>query len=171
MPLGTRREGIQEPLSRALVATVTGNHALEDKATQTDWMGDLSGGLGSDSAAGRGWCFAAAGRAGSGVGGRRCVGLDRPPKYERAAVVTSFAPFEPRVRQLLKRASGMPATVLAERVGWTGSITWFRDNVRRLRPEHRPVDPADRLTGRPGTQRSTTCGVRPRRFRSRTARA
>ena len=35
----------------------------------------------------------------------------------------------------------MPATVLAERVGWTGSITWFRDNVRRLRPEHRPVDP------------------------------
>jgi hypothetical protein len=35
----------------------------------------------------------------------------------------------------------MPATVIAERVGWTGSITWFRDNVRRLRPEHRPVDP------------------------------
>src|SRR4051794_41716046 len=44
----------------------------------------------------------------------------------------------------------MPATVIAERVGWTGSITWFRDNVRRLRPEHRPVDPADRLTWLPG---------------------
>ena len=39
----------------------------------------------------------------------------------------------------------MPATVLAERVGWTGSITWFRENVKRLRPEHRPIDPADRL--------------------------
>ena len=39
----------------------------------------------------------------------------------------------------------MPATVIAERVEWTGSITWFRENVRRLRPEHRPVDPADRL--------------------------
>ncbi len=39
----------------------------------------------------------------------------------------------------------MPATVLAERVGWSGSITWFRDNVRRLRPEHRRPDPADRL--------------------------
>jgi hypothetical protein len=38
----------------------------------------------------------------------------------------------------------MPATVLAERVGWEGSIRWFRDNVKRLRPEHRPVDPADR---------------------------
>jgi hypothetical protein len=44
----------------------------------------------------------------------------------------------------------MPATVLAERVGWTGSIRWFRDNVKRLRPEHRPVDPADRLTWGPG---------------------
>lgn len=40
----------------------------------------------------------------------------------------------------------MPATVIAERVEWAGSITWFRENVRRLRPEHRPVDPADRLS-------------------------
>ncbi len=40
----------------------------------------------------------------------------------------------------------MPATVLAERVGWTGSIRWFRDNVTRVRAEHRPIDPADRLT-------------------------
>ncbi len=40
----------------------------------------------------------------------------------------------------------MPATVIAERVGWDGSITWFRDNVARLRPEHRRPDPADRLS-------------------------
>jgi hypothetical protein len=40
----------------------------------------------------------------------------------------------------------MPATVLAERVGWTGSIRWFRDNVYRLRSDHRPIDPTDRLT-------------------------
>jgi len=44
----------------------------------------------------------------------------------------------------------LPATALAERVGWTGSITWFRDNVRRLRPEHRRPDPADRLVCAPG---------------------
>jgi hypothetical protein len=44
----------------------------------------------------------------------------------------------------------MPATVIAERVGWSGSITWFRDNVRRLRPEQRPIDPADRLVWEPG---------------------
>jgi hypothetical protein len=31
----------------------------------------------------------------------------------------------------------MPATVIAERVGWDGSMSWFRENVARLRPEHR----------------------------------
>lgn len=58
----------------------------------------------------------------------------------------SFTSFEPAVRRLLIKTPDMPPTVIAERVGWTGSITWFRDNVRRLRPDHRPVDPADRLT-------------------------
>jgi transposase len=80
----------------------------------------------------------------------RALASDRPPKYERPPVPTSFTPFEPSVRQLLARTPDMPATVLAERVGWTGSITWFRDNVRRLRPDHRPVDPADRLIWLPG---------------------
>lgn len=76
----------------------------------------------------------------------RAVASDRPPKYERPAVSTSFTPFEPAVRQLLKDTPDMPATVIAERVGWMGSISWFREHVRRLRPEHRPVDPSDRLT-------------------------
>jgi hypothetical protein len=65
-------------------------------------------------------------------------------------VPTSFEPFEPLVRALLKTTPDLPATVVAERVGWTGSISWFRDHVRRLRPEHRPVDPSDRLTWLPG---------------------
>jgi hypothetical protein len=80
----------------------------------------------------------------------RALASDRPPKYERPTVLTSFTPFEPHVRRLLKGTPDMSATVIAERVGWTGSITWFRDNVRRLRPEHRPVDPSDRLTWLPG---------------------
>jgi hypothetical protein len=63
---------------------------------------------------------------------------------------TSFTPFEARVSALLADYPEMPATVIAERVGWQGSITWFRDNVRRLRPEHRRPDPADRLTWAPG---------------------
>lgn len=80
----------------------------------------------------------------------KAVASQSPPKYERKAAPTSFTPFEPLVRQLLVATPDMPATVIAERVGWSGSMTWFRDNVRRLRPEHRPVDPADRLTWLPG---------------------
>ncbi|MFK5636151.1 IS21 family transposase [Ornithinimicrobium sp. LYQ103] len=76
----------------------------------------------------------------------KAIASGDPPRYERAPAATSFTPFEPRVRQLLADTPDMPATVLAERVGWTGSIRWFRDNVNRLRADHRPIDPADRLT-------------------------
>jgi hypothetical protein len=31
------------------------------------------------------------------------------------------------------------------RSGWVGSITWFRENLRRLRPAYRKIDPAERL--------------------------
>lgn len=73
-----------------------------------------------------------------------------PPRYERKPAPTSFTPYEAQVRQLLADTPEMPATVLAERVGWTGSIRWFRDNVNRVRADHRPIDPADRLTWAPG---------------------
>ncbi len=76
----------------------------------------------------------------------KAVKSGSPPRYERSPGPTSFAVFEPRVLALLEQTPEMPATVLAERVGWTGSIRWFSDNVRRLRPEHRRIDPADRLT-------------------------
>jgi transposase len=76
----------------------------------------------------------------------KAVVSNGPPRYERSVGPTSFTPFEARVRQLLADTPDMPATVLAERVGWTGSIRWFRDNVNRLRAEHRPIDPADRLS-------------------------
>ncbi|RFA17730.1 IS21 family transposase [Subtercola boreus] len=80
----------------------------------------------------------------------RAVASTSPPKYERLEQPTTFSPFERRVRDLLAEHPQMPATVIAERVGWSGSITWFRDNVRRMRPEQRPVDPADRLVWEPG---------------------
>ena len=52
----------------------------------------------------------------------KAVASTEPPKYERApAAATSFTPFEERVRALLAEFPEMPATVLAERVGWTGS--------------------------------------------------
>jgi transposase len=80
----------------------------------------------------------------------RAVASDLPPKYERKPVVTSFDSFEVRVRELLEEFPEMPATVLAERTGWDGSISWFRENVARLRPQYRRPDPADRLSWAPG---------------------
>jgi hypothetical protein len=75
----------------------------------------------------------------------RALAADRPPKYERKPAATSFTPFEARVRAILSEHPDMPATVIAERVEWLGSITWFRDNVRALRADYRRPDPADRL--------------------------
>ena len=80
----------------------------------------------------------------------RAVASAVPPRYERRPVTTSFSPFEPRVRAVLAEFPEMPATVIAERVGWEGSISWFRENVARLRPCYRRPDPADRLTWAPG---------------------
>jgi transposase len=80
----------------------------------------------------------------------RAVASASPPKYERKPAPTSFAPFEQRVRALLAEFPEMPATVLAERSGWDGSISWFRENVARLRPQYRRPDPADRLSWAPG---------------------
>jgi transposase len=80
----------------------------------------------------------------------RAVASEVPPKYERKPVPTSFSPFERRVRELLAEFSEMPASVVADRIGWEGSPSWFRENVARLRPQYRRPDPADRLTWAPG---------------------
>ena len=92
------------------------------------------------------------------------VSSDGPPTYERKPMVTSFTPFEARVRELLIETPEMPATVLPERVGWSGSIRWFSDNVRRLRLEQRPVDPADRLVWGPGDEAQCDLWFPPRKI-------
>jgi transposase len=75
---------------------------------------------------------------------------DGPPKYQRASTPSAISEVEPRIRALLSIYPGMPATVLAERVGWTGLISWFRERVRAIRPEFISADPVDRLQHRPG---------------------
>jgi hypothetical protein len=94
----------------------------------------------------------------------KAVQSDAPPRYERSPGPTSFTAFEPHVRALLAEVPDMPATVLAERVGWTGSMRWFSENVKRLRPEHRPVDPADRLTWAPGDAAQCDLWFPPRKI-------
>lgn len=75
-----------------------------------------------------------------------------PPSYSRRPALTSFEPFERQVRQLLDDTPLMAATVLAERVGWEGSPSWFRENVAAIRPDYAPRDPADRIVYHPGDQ-------------------
>lgn len=94
----------------------------------------------------------------------KAVASDVPPRYERRTAATAFTPFEARVRALLEVDADLPATVIAERVGWTGSITWFRENVKRLRPDHRRIDPADRLTWEPGDAAQCDLWFPPRKI-------
>jgi hypothetical protein len=53
---------------------------------------------------------------------------------------------------LLAEFPTMPATVIAERVGWPGSASWFRKKVAVLRIDYTRKDPADRIVYQPGDQ-------------------
>ena len=80
----------------------------------------------------------------------RALAVDRPPKYEREPAGSIVDAVEPQIRALLAEYPRMPATVIAERIGWTRSLTVLKDRVRKLRPLFTPPDPADRITYQPG---------------------
>ncbi|TFB54187.1 IS21 family transposase [Cryobacterium tagatosivorans] len=82
----------------------------------------------------------------------RAVQAAGPPQYRRDPSPSVFDEFEDDVRRLLKATPSMPASVVAERVGWTGSSSWFRKKVAQLKPEFAPKDPADRINYRAGDQ-------------------
>jgi Mu transposase-like protein/integrase-like protein len=82
----------------------------------------------------------------------RAIVAQSPPRYRRVSGPSAFDPFEPVVRELLAQFPTMGANVLAERVGWPGSASWFRKKIAELRPEYAPKDPADRISYRPGDQ-------------------
>ena len=73
-----------------------------------------------------------------------------PPRYERASSGSAVDAVEPRIRELLCEFPAMPATVIAERIGWTRGITILRDRVAELRPLFAPPDPCQRTSYRPG---------------------
>jgi transposase len=80
----------------------------------------------------------------------RALASDRPPKYQRAPRGSAVDAFDARIRSLLAEWPTMPATVIAERIGWTRSLTVLKDRVRQLRPLFAGVDPADRIEYEPG---------------------
>jgi transposase len=81
---------------------------------------------------------------------RRALARDVPPKYERPARGSLVDAVEPQVRALLAACPSMPATVIAQRIGWEHSLTVLKDRVRVLRPYYLPPDPATRTSYEPG---------------------
>ncbi len=75
---------------------------------------------------------------------------ERPPTYRRLARGSLADTAEPAVRALLAEFPRMPATVIAERVGWAHSMTTLKDRLRQIRPEYLGVDPVDRIVYEPG---------------------
>ncbi|MEO3931153.1 IS21 family transposase [Micromonosporaceae bacterium B7E4] len=81
---------------------------------------------------------------------RRALAASEPPKYVRKPAGSVVDGVEPQIRALLASTPGMPATVIAERIGWTRGLTVLKDRVRILRPQYQPVDPVSRTTYQPG---------------------
>jgi transposase len=81
---------------------------------------------------------------------KRALASDGPPKYQRAPAGSVADGFEPRIREVLAAFPTMPATVIAERIGWPHSIRTLSGRVAALRPVYLPPDPASRTTYAPG---------------------
>jgi transposase len=81
---------------------------------------------------------------------KKALAGDGPPVYRRAAQGSVVDAVETRIRELLQATPTMPATVIAERLGWSYSIRVLRDRVSELRPAYLPPDPASRTTYLPG---------------------
>ncbi len=75
---------------------------------------------------------------------RRALAAQSPPKYSRPVKGSLVDAVEPQIRGLLAQWPTMPATVIAERIGWEHSLTVLKDRVRVLRPLFTPPDPASR---------------------------
>ncbi len=77
---------------------------------------------------------------------RAAIASDAAPKYVRKPTGSIVDAVEPKIREQLELDARMPATVIAERVGWTRGITVLKERVAELRPAYLPPDPASRTS-------------------------
>ena len=77
---------------------------------------------------------------------RAAIASEGPPRYERKPAGSAVDEFERAIREQLMVAPRMPATVIAERVGWTRGMTVFKERVAELRPVYLPPDPTSRTS-------------------------
>jgi transposase len=81
---------------------------------------------------------------------RAVLRSETPLRYERTPQGSIVDPVESEIRKLLTDVPDMPATVIAERIGWERGMTVLRDRIGELRPLFVPPDPAQRTWYRPG---------------------
>jgi transposase len=81
---------------------------------------------------------------------RSAVRAEGPPVFRREPRAWAVDEFEPLIRQLLRDDPRMPATVVAERIGWERGLTQLKVRVRELRPLYAPADPCQRTHYQPG---------------------
>ena len=81
---------------------------------------------------------------------RIAVRSGQPPAYRRPRRPSAVDSYEDHIRALLKDCPTMPATVIAERIGWRRGITILKERVAELRPLYLPQDPYQRTDYRPG---------------------
>lgn len=77
---------------------------------------------------------------------RAALASDGPPKYQRRPAGSAVDAFERAIREQLLAVPTMPATVIAERIGWPHGMTVFKERVRDLRPAYLPPDPTSRTS-------------------------
>lgn len=85
---------------------------------------------------------------------KAALASEGPPRYERPAKGSAVDEFEPRVRELLAEYPRMPATVIAQRIGWARGMTVLKERIAELRPVYLPPDPASRTTYQAGRDRA-----------------
>jgi transposase len=77
---------------------------------------------------------------------RSAIATDAAPKYVRRPARSVVDEVEPRIRELLQVYPTMPATVIAERIGWARGLTVLKERIAELRPVYLPPDPASRTS-------------------------
>ncbi len=86
---------------------------------------------------------------------REAVRSTGPPRYARRPAGSAVDAFEPEIRRLLAKTPTMPATVVAERIGWTRGMTILRERVGELRRSG--ICGSRRWTSRSATARPRGC--------------
>jgi transposase len=81
---------------------------------------------------------------------RAALRSEAAPHYQREGPGSAVNAFEPAIRRLLAVTADMPATVIAERIGWTRGITVLRDRVAELRPAYQVPEAFGRTEYKPG---------------------